>query len=760
MFISDFSDKRELKTESKHFDLIVVGGGMSGVCCAITAARQGVSVALIQDRPVLGGNASSEVRVWVLGATSHMGNNNRWSREGGVIDEILVENLHRNKEGNPLLFDMVLIDKVQSEKNISLFLNTVVYDIAKSSPERISKVYAFNPQNGTKYEFLGDYFADCSGDGTVACLSGASYRIGAEEKEVYGELFAPDKEYGKLLGHSILFYTKDTGKPVKYIAPGFAIKTDEIETLIPKLNNPHYFNVKQHGCKYWWLEYGGRLDTIHDTETIKYELWKIVYGVWGYIKNSGKFPDMETQTLEWVGLMPGKRESRRFIGHYTLTQSDVIEQRTHYDAVAYGGWSIDTHPADAVYSPQNGCNQWHSKGIFQIPYRCMVSKDLDNLYVGGRTMSASHIAHASTRVMCTSAHTGQAIGMAAALCAKNKTLPSFYIQPENIGELQQALINSGQYIPNTDLADTGNLLYKSKIAVSSVLKLDEIPFDNDWRRLDYSSAQLLPFEGNIPEITLEINAGEDTELVCRLSTSSKDFNFTPDVILEEIKLVLPKGTSTPTLKFKENCNGYGFICLMQNEKIRVRSSKMLLTGTVSVFNYINPAVSNFGKQTPPAGIGIEEFEFWCPRRRPDGANFAMRFGQPLECFNATNLLNAYYRPVKKTNAWAADLKDDKPSLTLNFDSLETIKEVVLFLDTDYDHAMENVQMGHYDNDMPLVVHNIKIYANDKLVKEISGNYQTVCAIRFEEEIRTDKLTIEVQHPSAHTPAAIFGLIVK
>ena len=349
MIIKNIAKNRTFTNVVLNADYVVAGGGLTGVCSAIAAAREGLRVVLIQDRPVLGGNASSEVRLWALGATSHMGNNNRWSREGGIIDEILVENVYRNKEGNPVLFDMVLMDKVLTEKNITLLLNTTLYKVDKSNDRNISSVTAINSQNGTEYSISGQMFADCTGDGTLGYLAGASFRMGAEDRTVYGEEFAPDKqEYGELLGHSILFYIKDIGKPVEYTAPNFALK--DVETLIPKLQNPNYFNVNQLGCKYWWLEYGGRLDTILDTEEIKYELWKVVYGVWDYIKNSGKFPQAKTLTLEWVGLFPGKRESRRFNGLYTLTQQDVINQSTHYDAVAYGGWAIDLHPADGVYA--------------------------------------------------------------------------------------------------------------------------------------------------------------------------------------------------------------------------------------------------------------------------------------------------------------------------------------------------------------------------------------------------------------------------
>ncbi len=196
---------------------------MSGVCCALTAARAGIKVVLVQDRPVLGGNASSEVRLWILGATSHMGNNNRWAREGGVIDEILVENLYRNKEGNPLILDTILLEKVSEEPNITLLLNTMVYEVEKSDDHRIDTAIAFCSQNSTRYVLKAPLFCDASGDGIIAFLSGASFRMGAEGPEEFDEGFAPNiEDYGELLGHSIYFYTKDVGQPVRFVAPSYA----------------------------------------------------------------------------------------------------------------------------------------------------------------------------------------------------------------------------------------------------------------------------------------------------------------------------------------------------------------------------------------------------------------------------------------------------------------------------------------------------------------------------------------------------------
>jgi len=204
---------RQLKREQLHCDLAVIGGGLAGTCCAITAARQGLRVVLVQDRPVLGGNASSEVRLWTLGATAHMGNNNRWARETGVIDEILVENMWRNPEGNALIFDTILLETVTAEPNITLLLNTAAYEVSKSDEKTISGVRAFCSQNSTQYDITAPLFADASGDGIVGFLAGAAFRMGAESADEFGEKFAPSREYGELLGHSMYFYTRDTGRP-------------------------------------------------------------------------------------------------------------------------------------------------------------------------------------------------------------------------------------------------------------------------------------------------------------------------------------------------------------------------------------------------------------------------------------------------------------------------------------------------------------------------------------------------------------------
>ncbi len=747
--------ERKLQIDELKTDLIVIGGGLAGVCTAITAARAGIKVVLVQDRPVLGGNASSEVRLWVLGATSHMGNNNRWAREGGVVDEILIENTYKNPEGNPIIFDSILLDKTISEPNITLLLNTAVYQVNKLSEDKIQSIDAFCSQNQINYNLQAPYFCDASGDGIVAFLAGAAFRMGAESKQEFGEKFAPSKEYGELLGHSLYFYTKDTGKPVKFTAPSFAL--DDI-TKIPRYRN---FNTKEFGCKLWWIEYGGRLDTIHDTETIKWELWKVVYGVWNYIKNSGKFPEAENMTLEWMGTIPGKRESRRFEGDYIMTQQDIVEQKTHYDAVAFGGWSIDLHPADGLYSEKSGCNQWHSKGIYQIPYRSLYSRNVSNLFLSGRIISVSHVAFGSTRVMATSGYVGQAVAVAAKLCLEKGLQPKDIAAPNIIKELQTALLKTGQYIPNHVLKEEADIIQIATIEASSEFTLTALADGNIIKPLDYSVAQMLPIGmGKIPEMVFHAESKIHTQFEVEIRISSKEANYTPDIIVEKFLLPITPGRNCLKISpsYIKQSNGYVFITFLKNADVALHYSQQRITGILSVFNHINLAVSNYGKQIVTEDIGVDEFEFWCPKRRPEGENVAISIAEPLAIFKARNVSNGIDRPTTTVNAWVAAFEDEKPVISFTWDKPQTIKSIDLFFDADYDHPMESVLMTHPETVMPFCVRNYKLIDDEgKVFYEKKGNYQTINKIVLEQPINTAKLFLEVEHPSKNTLAAVFAV---
>jgi hypothetical protein len=746
------TDRRELKTITLAGDLAVIGGGLAGVCCAITAARAGARVVLIQDRPVLGGNASSEVRLWILGATSHMGNNNRWAREGGVIDEILVENMFRNPEGNPVIVDTILLEKVAAEPNITLLLNTAVHDLEKHDADTIKSVRAFCPQNSTVYEVAAPLFCDASGDGIVAFLAGAAFRIGAEGRDEFGEKFAPPQATNELLGHTIYFFSKDTGRPVKFIPPSFALKDI---TQIPRWRD---IQAGDQGGYLWWLEWGGRLDTIHDNETIKWELWKVAYGVWNHIKNSGRFPQAETMTLEWVGMIPGKRESRRFEGDYMLIQQDIVEQRRHADAVSFGGWAIDLHPVDGVYSPQPGCIQWHAKGVYQVPYRCLYSRNITNLFLAGRIISASHVAFGSTRVMATCAHSGQAAGMAAALCARHGLKPRDLLS--RMDELQRELLRAGQYIPGVALEDPVDLARQATIEATSELKLASLPPNGETLPLTNSWAMMLPMRpGPMPRVEFLVDVAQPTELAAELRVSSKPENHTPDVTLATLTLPLKVGAKQRlSLDFKAQMDEarYAFVCLMANKRVAVHLSDQRITGVLAVTQKFNRAVAKSPRQEPPPDSGIDSFEFWIPQRRPGGKHFALTFEPPLDVFRAANIVNGIVRPTNQPNAWVADVADAAPALTLCWDKPQTVARIELTFDTDFDHPMESVLMGHPERVMPFCVRQFEVRDGaGRVLHRCEENHQTRCTIRLDEPVTTDRLSFHLTAPGGGVTAALF-----
>ncbi|MBC8138397.1 MAG: FAD-dependent oxidoreductase [Fibrella sp.] len=749
---------RELQTRTLEADLVVVGGGLAGTCCALTAARAGIRVILVQDRPILGGNAGSEVRLWTLGATAHMQNNNRWAREGGVIDEILVENMFRNPEGNPLIFDTILLEKVVTAPGITLLLNTAVYEATKGAGDHIESVTAFCPQNATHYHLRAPLFCDASGDGIVGFLAGAAFRMGAESRDEFGEKFAPTQEYGHLLGHSIYFYSKDLGRPVRFVPPTFAL--DDVTGTIPRFRS---FNAKTYGCRLWWIEYGGRLDTVHDTEQIKWELWKVVYGVWDYIKNSGKFPDAETLTLEWVGHIPGKRESRRFEGDYLLTQQDIIEQRHHADAVAFGGWSIDLHPADGVFSERPGCNQWHSKGLYEIPYRCCYSRNIPNLFLAGRLLSATHVAFGSSRVMATCSHAGQAVGIAAALCTEQNLLPSDLRDGEPLRELQRNLLRTGQHIPGIRLEDGEDLAQTASITVSSRFRLQSLPPDGPLLPLTNSWGMMLPLPaGSVPQVTFLLDVAESgATLNAELRISSRSDNHTPDVILATRTLDLKPGMDQAIcLDFDTEIDvpRYAFVCLMHNEAIQVRCSEQRVTGLLSVCNWYDAVKEVSAMQKPTDDIGVDTFAFWTPRRRPEGRNLAVSVSPPLDVWGWQNVTNGLQRPVAQPNAWVADPADPAPTLMLSWNTPQTIGAIELFFDTDYDHPMESVLMGHPESVMPFCVR--RYYLKDDKGNQIAcheSNHQSRNRIVLETPVQTERLTLYLNHPSDQVPATLFEI---
>lgn len=447
-------------------DVVVVGGGMAGVCASIAAARNGATVALIQDRSVLGGNASSEVRMHICGADVHGSRTDTDARESGILEELRLEDAVRNPQRCANLFDLTLYEWVKREPNITLLLDTDCHGVEMSADDRIAAVHASRHGTEETFTIRAKVFVDSSGDGRLGAEAGADFRVGREAQAEYGESLAPKQADRFVLGSSILFITREHDRPMPFYAPYFIHRFPSCDDL------PH----RGHGSweyGYWWVEWGGELDTIKDNEQIREELLAAALGVWDHIKNSGQHPTSENWALEWIGAIPGKRESRRFIGDHVLIEQEVKRGELFEDGVAYGGWGLDLHPPKGIYTKERPYRT-ERVPLYNIPFRSLYSRNISNLLFAGRNVSASHAAFGSTRVMATCSVMGQAVGTAAALCARHGCQLR-ELGRDGIEELQQTLLKDDAYIVGTTNLDPLDLARDAAVSASSEKPGHEAP---------------------------------------------------------------------------------------------------------------------------------------------------------------------------------------------------------------------------------------------------------------------------------------------
>lgn len=417
-----------------HVDLCVVGGGLAGLCAAVAAARHGARVLLMQDRPMLGGNASSEVRMWVCGA---QGDN---KRETGLLEEIMLENLYRNPDRNYSVWDSVLYELAFCQERLTLLLNCTCLD-CQTEAGRIRSVTGWQMTTQTFHTVDAALFADCSGDSVLAPLSGALFRYGRESAGEFGEDIAPAEADRKTMGMSCLIQAREELRPSVFIPPKWAyhFTKEDLPYRIPNMDDPYE--------NFWYMELGGEDDAIADTERVRDELLKVAYGVWDYVKNAPENREKNKNwRLDWVGMLPGKRESRRYVGDHIMTQHDVRSGGRFDDLVAYGGWSMDDHDP-AGFRSDGAPTVFHpAPSPYGIPFRCLYSKNIENLLFAGRNISVTHAAMSSTRVMATCALCGQAVGTAAAIAVKEGLTPRG-VSETKTQELQRLLMDDDCWLP-------------------------------------------------------------------------------------------------------------------------------------------------------------------------------------------------------------------------------------------------------------------------------------------------------------------------
>ena len=443
-------------------DLVVVGGGMAGVCAAIAAARNGLHVVLAQDRSVLGGNASSEVKMHIVGADCH--GLRPGARESGLIEELKLEDTTRNPYRSYAQWDLLLYEKVKLEPNLTLLLEAACIG-CETDPATGAITSATVLRNGSEeiFELRAPFFADCSGDSRLGREAGADGRIGRESRAEHDESMAGQMADSQTLGSSILLTGRKHETPQPFRAPSWIRKFTKADLNHRPIHSYEY--------GYWWFEWGGHLDTIADNEAIRHELLRIVLGIWDYVKNSGDHPDSANWTLDWTGPFPAQRESSRLLRPHILTQNDVMGGRLFPDAVAYGGWAVDLHPPRGIdQTDEPPCVQTYPDGLYTIPFRSLFSRNVPNLLFAGRNISATHVAFASTRVMATCALAGQAIGTAAAIALEKKISLATLAGDKEVKGLQQRLLKDDGFVPGLRNEDPLDLARGAKAAASSEAK--------------------------------------------------------------------------------------------------------------------------------------------------------------------------------------------------------------------------------------------------------------------------------------------------
>lgn len=712
-------------------DLVIAGAGMPGICTALKSARMGLKTVLISNRPYFGGNGSAELMIMIVGA-SGMQEFNYNARETGIIEELFLENLYRNPEKNRYIWDGILLDKLQAEENLMLFPNTCVDEVRMGEDGSIASVSGLQTTTETRYVFSAPLFVDDTGDGTVGYLAGAEYRYGREAKSEFGETFAPDEADDGVLPSTMVFFAHDVGHPVPYTPPKFAkdlTKTDVLEHRIIPPDMFHQF--------LWFYELDGNKNQMEEYEDILQHHRELVYGVWDYIKNSGKYAS-ENYAFSYISPVAGKRESRRLMGDYILTERDIVEQRDFEDTVGHGGWSIDLHALDGFYSKELINQHIYLKGIYQIPYRCCYSKDVPNLFIEGRCMSLSHVALGSVRTMATLSTVGQANAVAAFLCKKYGVSPR-QVGQTHLDELQKLLLSADQYIVGKPYRDRDNLAETAAIEVSSVKPLENLRKEI-FQPMSQDMALSLPLSGKINAIRLYGTARRDTNLVCALYRADKPENYNPAE--KQYTFTVPVGktdtVSEITLPLCARLQpGHWFLTLEANEDLTLAMSEFSFTGAVT---------SRMKSNSDPTHVDCLTGEMkpreWavtqgCLCFRVDG-------GDPA--FGAENLNNGFTRPFVGSNIWHSAGRQDQ-KIVLRWDRPQHISQINLFFDSNLNRFCRSAETDYTDLFYRMVKdYTVSYKAEDgssRILCEVKDNIQRVNELRFP-PVCTEEITVSLR----------------
>lgn len=716
-----------MRTQNYRVQMAVVGGGPAGVTAALAAARQGLTTLLVTNRPVLGGNSSSEIRVWARGA---VGAGNLYAEEMGIWGELKLENLYRNPDGNPIFWDEVLLDAVLAESNLTLLLNTQV-DTLRREGCRVCAVEGVQQGTEKKITVEADWFLDATGDGTLGFLAGLPYYLG-EQLVMPGQQPKPPFE---LLGSSLLFYTEKTDHPVAFHAPAYAWPREKVEALLQ--GGGRIVEPTMSGSDCWWFELGGRQDTIAEDGDIALELRRLVLGVWDYIKNSGYF-DADCYTLSWIGSVPGKRESRRMVTDYLLRGQDVLQGHSFEDGAFYGGWYLDVHPAGGMLDADAPNCVQTPVPVYPIPLRCLYNPQIENLLFAGRCIGTEREAFFSTRVMDTCALSGQAAAMLAAACAAWHTVPG-QMTKEQVAALRQRLLQEDLFVPGLQEDSSTNLAAQAERIVTSTHNSLAGPRTEC---LSLEEGAYVTFPGAEEKALLPVTLHRPVTLRAALYTAPLPNHLCPGEKAGEYCWELPAG----------------------NHKLAVQGRADTFCTLV-----LEPAPGAELPLCQPVRTG-----FVCGKHGMSVCGEPMlEYETPVSLYGAEQLVNGYIRPWKGPNQWCAASDDPEPAVTLRWAQPRTLGELKLYLDPELcaerpsSHAAQWQDSHKLDlyREMPaqlardMIVEVSQDGSGWKPVWELKDNRKRLVTVALPEKQEIQALRIRFTRTWGPRPVGVFALHV-
>ncbi len=734
-----------------EYDIIVAGGGPGGVPAAIASARMGQKTLLIHNRPVLGGNGSSEIGITFDGATiAHVN-----GRETGIAEEIRrLRDLDPEYRGD---WTCAMEKLAEAESNLTILYNNHITAVEMKDASTIKSVIATDVTNLTKCKYSAKIFIDCTGDAWLGYHAGAKYRFGREAEYQHQENLAPAiadtlTMSGALKSGNIsYFYTGETDN--EYHAPDWVPKLGKTEEEFGRI-------IKGNGTKmHFWLETPNEYDDVWDAEETRDALILVALGYYDYIKNTWSRREITKKyRFNLVSVMSGHRESRRLIGDYIMTQNDATSGRRFEDAISYSGWMLDVHHPKGVYSGKEG-TMYCAKHIpmVSVPYRCIYSVNINNLLFAGRNVSCTHIALGTLRVQSTIATLGQAAGTAAALCVKHSETPRG-IYERHINELQQTLIKNDQYIPGIKNEDANDPCLTAKATASSFKKTeifetlqgvpgDYLPLDIPRAVIFNASREHDDVKGFYLKLKSSLADPQTVTLHARVIGDSLDTLSPPGEIVSAKATVPPQ--SEGWIKFPLNLD-------LGTDKLMDRCFIMVWVEEAAGISW--QSVSNlsfyYRAGVPDNNGGWKMNNSKC---------FRISINEPIEeIANCApeNVINGYSRKIDKNfYEWVSDPEETLPQwLELEFKKPTEINSVSIVFDTDLSNPGTCWTVKRPSVPECVKDYDLEVYAGSKWIKvaSVTDNFMRKRIHTFE-PLTAEKIRVNVNATQGDKSARIMEI---